>query len=177
MFQEAQLPAVLNLLGLKTILRTGWTRHPIPAESLESVADHSYGVTLLCWMLCPPELDRLRVLELAILHDLAEVETGDLTPHDGVEQYVKEEREKQVLAQLLKGLPRAQLGGELLQEYQSQTTPEGRFVRQVDKLEMSLQSLVYERSTGSDLSEFRESSAEKLRQLGFSWLAPSSDEE
>ncbi|MCA9779191.1 MAG: HD domain-containing protein, partial [Candidatus Eremiobacteraeota bacterium] len=67
-----QLRRLRHLLRLKTVSRQGWTRHPIPQAAVESVADHSYGVALLALLMCPPELNRSRVLELALLHDLAE---------------------------------------------------------------------------------------------------------
>ena len=67
-------------LGLKSILRTGWVRAGV--KSPESVAAHSWGMSVLAMHLCPPELDRMRVLEMCLVHDLPEVEVGDLTPHD-----------------------------------------------------------------------------------------------
>ncbi len=153
-----------RLLGLKEVLRTGWTRHPIPR--VESVADHSYGVMLLCWLLCPEGLDRGRVLEIALLHDLAEVVTGDLTPADGVANEVKTSDERAALSDLLDGFPGAGRGGEWLLEYQRQSSPEARFVKAVDKLDMALQSQIYEVAFGCDLEEFRVSARPLLQQSG-----------
>jgi putative hydrolase of HD superfamily len=42
----------------------------------------------------------------------------------------------------------------LWDEYEAQSTPEARFVRQIDRLEMGLQASVYERQGLGDLSEF-----------------------
>lgn len=157
------------MLGLKEVLRKGWTRYPIVC--VESVADHSYGVALLSWLLCPEGLDRGKVLELALLHDLAEVVTGDLTPSDGVPEDLKKGRELEALRELLQGFPYAVQGELVLLEYQTQKTPEARFVKAIDKLEMALQSLLYERAHGCDLAEFRRSAQGLVEKAGLAgWL-------
>jgi putative hydrolase of HD superfamily len=165
-----QLAKARHLLRLKTVLRAGWSRHDIPEGQVESVADHSYGVALLSLLFCPPELDRAKVLELAVLHDLAEVQTGDLTPHDGVPAEEKRAREVRAAAQLLKELPNTDELLERFDEYLDGASAEARWVKAVDKLEMSLQSLNYEDDFAVELREFRESSAGALRELGVDWL-------
>ncbi len=75
-------PELVDALGsLKETPRTGWLDRGIPAEDTESVADHSFGVALLAWLLAPEELDRAGVVELAMVHDLAEAAGGDITPY------------------------------------------------------------------------------------------------
>ena len=169
---EAESNPLLSLLALKGVPRTGWTRFPIPAGAVESVADHSFGVALLAWLLCPSELDRARVLEMALVHDLAEVVTGDLTPADGVGESLKKADEEKALSDLLQGFEARDRGLSLLAEYQGAETAEARFVKAVDKLDMGLQSLAYERAFGVDLEEFRESARARLGQAGLlSWLS------
>ena len=63
----------------------------------------------------------------------------------------------------------------LLEEYQTAGSPEARWVKAMDKLEMVLQSLIYEDSYGLDLSEFRDSAAEKLRELDLDLSREKSD--
>ena len=173
MSEQAGRETLLGLLALKGVLRQGWTRHPIAPEAVESVADHSYGLALLAWVLCPDGLNRERVMELALIHDLPEVTTGDLTPADNVPLQDKRFNEVIALRGLTKGLPqpvrkRAALS---LTEYHAQRTPEARFVRAVDKLEMALQSLAYEEEFGLDLSEFRDSAMPALREAGLAhWV-------
>lgn len=54
-------------------------------------------------------------------------------------------------------------------EYEEGVTPEARMVKDLDKLEMMQQALVYEKEHGVDLSEFY-SSAKKMRTaLGQKW--------
>lgn len=166
----AKAESLLRVLGLKQVLRQGWTRHPILPAAVESVADHSYGTCLLAWLLCPPELDRVRVLEMALLHDLAEVVTGDLVPADGVPQDVKQRDEQAALADLLQGLPVQSRGLDLQREYQAQLSAEARFVKAMDRLDMALQSRLYERDFPVDLQEFRDSARPVLERAGLSHL-------
>ena len=163
--ERPQLNNLRALLRLKEVIRKGWTRHPVPSGAVESVADHSWGLTLLAWFLCPPELRRERVVELALLHDLAEVKIGDITPHDGVSQEEKVSLEERAERELFEGLPKEDRALELLEEYRAQSTPEARWVKALDKLEMSLQSLNYEEDYSLELSEFRESARPYLETL------------
>lgn len=160
----SQLEALRAMLQLKGVKRTGWTRYLAP-EEVESVADHSFGVALVAWLLCPDGLDRHRVLELALVHDLAEVVTGDRTPQQSPCQQAKDEEEARALASLTAAFPSSQ-ALELLKEYQAGESGEARWVRAADKLEMTLQSRNYEAEHSVNLGEFRRSSEARLRPFG-----------
>ena len=131
-------------LGLKHVLREGWVRAGV--ESPESVAAHSWGMSVLAMHLCPDELDKMRVLEMCLVHDLPEVEVGDLTPHDDTS--TKSEDEHLAMQRLAPHW----LG--LFEEYEAGLTEEAKFVKYLDKLDMALMARIYEDSQGLDLSEF-----------------------
>jgi putative hydrolase of HD superfamily len=139
-------------LHLKHVLRTGWVRAGV--ESPESVAAHSWGMSILAMHLCPEELDRMRVLEMCLVHDLPEVEVGDLTPHDDTSNKSRDEYDamKKLAPQWLA----------LFEEYEAQVTPESKFVKYLDKLDMALMARIYEDSQGLDLSEFIASAREVI---------------
>ena len=143
-----------EMYKLKALPRTGWLRKDV--QTPESVAAHSWGLALLAVLLTPPGLDRLRVLEIASLHDLAEAEVGDLTPQDGISAGQKHSLETLALNRLSSGLGEA--GGllkERFEEYQRNRTPEARFVHALDKLDMALQALSYQREyPRADFGEF-----------------------
>ena len=124
-------------IRLKEIVRAGWVRAGIGTP--ESVADHSWGMALLAIVLCPDDLDRERVLALAIVHDLAEVRVGDITP-DEMPREVKRERERIAAASLLREHPKLWA---LWEDYEQARSPEAKFVHELDKLEMGLQALRY----------------------------------
>jgi len=142
----------LEWLGLKNVARAGWVRAGV--DSPESVAAHSWGMAILALKLCPPGLDLARVLSLCLIHDLPEVRVGDLTPHDDCSTKAQDERKAM--------LEMAPQWIDLFDDYENGTTPEAKFVKQLDKLDMGLQAKVYEREQGLDLTEFLKSAQKRL---------------
>lgn len=160
-FDPAKVRRVLlEALELKELPRTGWVRAGVGAP--ESVAAHSWGVAWLVLVLCPPGLDLERALAIAVVHDLAEVRAGDVTPHCGVEPAQKRLDEQRALRGMLVGVPRAGVLAGLWAEYDEQRSLEARFVRACDKLDMGLQAQRYERTDGLDLAEFVDSALREL---------------
>ncbi|MCB9765309.1 MAG: HD domain-containing protein [Alphaproteobacteria bacterium] len=141
---------LLEILQLKELPRAGWVRAGVVEP--ESVAAHSWGVAWLVLALCPPELDRGRALAIAVLHDLAEVRVGDITPHDNIPKAEKQRREAEAMAALMAPIP---TGGELMDLWNAYgQDAEGRFVKACDKLELALQAARYSRDQGTDPTEF-----------------------
>jgi putative hydrolases of HD superfamily len=146
------IEALLEALALKALPRAGWVRAGVPDP--ESVAAHTWGVSTLVLLLLPPGLDRERALTYATLHDVAEAWVGDITPHDGVSPDDKAARERGAMRAWCARLPN---GAELLarwEAYEAQGDDEARFVRQLDRLDMALQALVYERGGHGRLDDF-----------------------
>jgi putative hydrolase of HD superfamily len=140
---------------LKAMKRGGWVRFGF--KEAESVASHMYGVALLSLMLAEGKgVDDERLLKLALVHDLAEASTGDLTPHD---KNFKRKRalEEKELPNIVASLPTT-LRKEILEldrEYASRKTTEARIVSMASKLDMVLTAAEYGKG-GTDLSEFFE---------------------
>ncbi len=151
------IEVLLEAVRLKAVPRTGWVRRGVP--DAESVAGHAWGVAWLVLVTLPAELNRERALTYALLHDLAEVRTGDLTPADGVPPAAKHAAEHAAMAALTAGLPN---GAPLLaawEAYERQADEESRFVRQLDRLDMALQAARYAQDHGLDPAEFFDSAA------------------
>ena len=136
-----------EILGLKNVLRAGWVRAGI--ESPESVAAHSWGMSMLALKLAPKELDLARVLSLCIVHDIPEVRVGDLTPHDDTSTKAEDE------LNAMKEMAPEWVG--LFEEYEQGQTPEAKFVKQLDKLDMALKAEIYQSKSAISLGEFIES--------------------
>ncbi len=160
---------LLETLNLKALPRAGWVR--VGVREPESVAAHSWGVAWLVLALCPPHVDRGRALAIATLHDLAEVRVGDLTPEDGVPAEHKDALEARALQSLTAALPQGPELQALAREYRQGLTPEGRFVRACDKLDLALQASWYEARQGLDLGEFLDSALERLQESDLRELA------
>jgi putative hydrolase of HD superfamily len=153
---------------LKRLPRTGWLLAGVaPAES---VADHSYGTTLLALALAETingtlqdegletPLDTTRVLRIALLHDLAESLITDLPKRatERIGKQVKRDAEAAALAEIVAGLFAADDWSSLHEEYATGGTLEAQLVRDADKLEMAHQALCYRAAGNRSLGEFLE---------------------
>ncbi|KAJ6167146.1 HD domain-containing protein [Penicillium chermesinum] len=157
------IPFFHLLERLKTTKREGWRRFGINGES---ISDHMYRMSVMT-MLAPPELAaRINVphcTKMALIHDMAESLVGDITPVDtNVTKAEKARREAAVMdyitTSLLGNVPGAALSAQqikdVFQEYEDNVTLEAQFVHDIDKMELLLQMVEYERSHKVDLSEF-----------------------
>lgn len=102
-------------------------------------------------------IDQLKVLRMALIHDLPEAIPGDLTP----DRKAKETRgvEDTAMNQLFSLLSKGTRGRHLTDwdEYIKGTTREARAIRHFEKLEMALQARKYEQNGKGDLGEFARS--------------------
>lgn len=110
-----------------------------------------------------PQLDLPKCMRMCLIHDMAELLVGDITPVDGVAKPEKSRRETEAMDYLTKRLLGNVAGGmtgaeirAVWQEYEDSKTIDSQFVHDVDKLELLLQMVEYERRSGGkvDLSEF-----------------------
>ena len=143
---------LIDILGLKNIIRAGWVK--VGIERPESVASHSWGMSALALELCPKHLDLSKVLSLCIVHDVPEIIVGDLTPLDDCTNKAKDEH-----SAMQKLAPQWLY---LFEEYEAGQTAEAKFVKQIDKLDMALQAVIYRNEQGVDTSEFIESARKKI---------------
>lgn len=161
-----------TLQQLKRTKRTGWLDRGIPPDETESVADHTLMTALIAWFMAldDPDLDADRVLKLAVIHDLAEAIVGDRPPYEPHEipkddpealraffsvrrvaspeaQAEKHQAEMEAAKEIFGHLPDSTRGEvrSLWEEYEARSTPEARFVKDVDRLEAFLQARTYQR--------------------------------
>ena len=139
----------LEIAGvLKRTQRTGWV--DIGVYQPESVADHTFRTAVFCMLYADiEELDPLRLLRMALIHDLPEAIIGDLMPNQKTAETRK--KEENAINQMLSLLPKTQRENYLAvwNEYQAGKTKEAKTVRQIEKIEMALQAKEYEKF-GSD---------------------------
>jgi putative hydrolases of HD superfamily len=124
---------------LKKLLRHSW----LSDGRQESVAEHTWRMTLMAIML-KPLLEKPvvleKVLQMIIVHDLAEVKAGDYHAFDKVPAN-KHELEEKALKSIIK-----KLNGEtkthflnLWNEFEEGRTEEAKFAQSLDKLEVLIQ--------------------------------------
>ncbi|MCL1902400.1 MAG: HD domain-containing protein [Alphaproteobacteria bacterium] len=111
----------------------------------ESVSGHCWMMSLMATVFAPKlrsPVDMERVLKLCAVHDLAEAKVGDIPLHkifnDAVAAEQKHCDEKCVMEQFCEMLGESELMA-LWTEYEERETPEARFVKQLDKLDVDLQ--------------------------------------
>ncbi|KAI9934862.1 hypothetical protein ASPWEDRAFT_175587 [Aspergillus wentii DTO 134E9] len=148
---------------LKTTKREGWRRFDI--HHGESISDHMYRMSIMT-MFAPPSLaakiNLPHCTKMALVHDMAESLVGDITPVDNVSKSEKARREAEVMdyisKTLLAGVPGGMLSGQeimnVFQEYEENKTLEAQYVHDIDKIELLLQMVEYERTHDVDLTEF-----------------------
>jgi putative hydrolase of HD superfamily len=158
---EGTLQIYWDLIKLKSLLRQGWLKKGIKEELCESVADHSFGTAVLALFLCPPQLNKQKTVEMALLHETGEAITGDITPHDGISEKEKNQLETEAVKKIFSNLDDSDYWLNLWLDFEEGRTDEGRFVKQLDKLEMAFQAKLYNKLTKNDMSDFY-SSANKL---------------
>lgn len=134
-----------QFIHLKNLYRQGWLTHIIGLDAenrVESVADHSWAVTILCMSIIQKyhlDLDLEKCMKIAIVHELGEIYAGDFIPN----QVSKEEKhilEEKAVDSLLNEASFDNNFKELWLEYENQLSEEAVFVKQVDKLEPMLQA-------------------------------------
>lgn len=144
-------------LDLKEVFRAGWMKAGI--EEGESVAEHTYGMSVMAMVLSDMEgLNTERVLKMALLHDIAESVTGDITPESGDNmpgQIPREEKikfEQDAMDGILSELPERLHDEyqELWKEYVKAETPEAILVHDADKMDMLMEANRYKKDANPD---------------------------
>lgn len=155
----------LELVGnLKHIKRTGWVLRNV--KDCESISGHMYRMGMMSFLLDANQgLDRIRVMELALVHDLAESIVGDITPYCGISKEEKLLREFSAMSEIAELLgPTKDKLLELFNEYEGGKTAEAKFVKDLDRLDMVMQAFEYEKRDNCPLKhqEFFDSTKGKF---------------
>jgi len=148
-----------DVMRLKLVPRSGWISYRISKYDVESVSSHSYSVAVIALTLS--EMTRLRtrgvdverVLKMALLHDLSESLTFDISK--AYLRYLgrrgsqlKRRLERKAISRILSGLENERLlraFRKSLEEYSSLKSLEARIVHSADALDLLLQIIEYER--------------------------------
>lgn len=113
----------------------------------ESVADHSWRLSLMVSVLAPKLQKKINIekaLKMAIIHDIDEINDGDIPSH--IHFFNKEvaQRKKENGLAAMKGIKKIYQGfGEdiykIWEEYEEQKTFESKFVKALDRLDARIQ--------------------------------------
>ncbi|MGI0088056.1 MAG: HD domain-containing protein [Nitrosotalea sp.] len=152
---------------LKKVPRKGW-KEKVGINHPESVADHSYGTAVIAMIFSDNmgNLDSERIVQMALLHDLAESITGDFIPGE-IQKENKKTVEDQTMKEILSKLPPRLFDKyySLWNEYIDCTSKESILLHEIDRLEMAIQAAKYygEGFQKEKLQEFVESARREIK--------------
>jgi putative hydrolase of HD superfamily len=145
-----QLAFLVEADQLKTVLRQSLITD---GSRRENSAEHSWHLALFALVLAEhadEPVDLPRVITMLLLHDLVEIDAGDVFVYDDTARAAKEVEEQAAADRLFALLPAGQ--GEpmkaLWQEFEAKQTVDARFAAAVDRLQPLLLNLANEGETG-----------------------------
>lgn len=108
-------------------------------ENKETDAEHSWHMAMFLWLFAddlPKGLDLLKMLKMAMMHDLPEIYAGDTFAFDEEGRKTKKERENRAAEKLFAQLPDdlKKEFTELFHEFEECRTPEAKTVVAFDKI-------------------------------------------
>lgn len=138
---EKQLQFIYEIDKVKSIIRKTRNFH---ADKYENDAEHSWHICMLALILqeyADDAINILKVIKMMLIHDLVEIDTGDVIVYSKTQANV--EAEEKAARRIFGMLPDGQ-GDEfydLWVEFENRRTPEARFAMALDRMEPILQNL------------------------------------
>lgn len=166
--------------ALKSTPRSGWIHAGVSLAEVESVAEHSYGVAAVSLILAEKlfergiQIDVPRTLKMAILHDLSESLTFDISKRylefmGKRGQQIKREIDQSANSKLLSQLPpRLKIDAtNLLKEHEIGKTIEAQTVTAADRIDLLMQLYAYHRRGFRDkiLTEMRKKVKNEIKAM------------
>jgi putative hydrolase of HD superfamily len=111
----------------------------------ENDAEHSWHLTMMAMVLAEhanEPIDLLRVMKMVLIHDIVEIDAGDIFIYDTTKNHTNTEEELKAAKRIFGLLPEEQ-GKELIalwEEFEAGETADARFAKAMDRLEPLLQN-------------------------------------
>lgn len=145
---EAQLSFFREVDKLKQVFRQTLL---LDGSRVENDAEHSWHLAMMVMTFieyAPAELDVAKVMKLVILHDLVEIDAGDVYTYDDFDPAEKNAKEQAAADRIFNILPSDQANElmDLWHEYEAKQTPEAKFAGAMDKLQPFLHNYYVDNS-------------------------------
>jgi putative hydrolase of HD superfamily len=147
---DRQVGFVLEADRLKTVLRQSTLTD---RSRRENSAEHSWHLALMALVLAehaPPGTDLGKVMAMLVLHDLVEIDAGDLFQYAAQPQQARQAAAERAAADRLFPIlppPQAASLRALWDEFEERVTAEAKFARALDRLQPMLMNMVTEGGT------------------------------
>lgn len=166
---------VEEMYRFKSVKREGWIRRKV--DGPESIADHMYGCYMLGMFFLPnnahqcidyniPDIENYlnyskeAILEMLLLHDLAEVKIGDIVTPEKVRKDLENENAFFDYCEFLCSFPYIYgLGNQkkVWDEFISNSTINAKIANDIDKIEPLIQAYIYKKNGNViDLKEWKD---------------------
>lgn len=116
------------------------------SDRCENDAEHSWHLAMMAIVLADhsnSEIDLLKVLKMVLIHDIVEIDTGDIFLYDTTQNHTNTEAEL-IAAKRIFGLLPTEQAKEFIaiwEEFEEGVTDEAMFASSMDKLEPLLQNV------------------------------------
>jgi len=142
----------------KNILRT---HHQVLRNSDDNVASHSFRVAIIGLILADLEdANKDKVVMMCLLHDLAELRTGDA---NFIHKFYRKEDEEKAIKEQWADIPIGEEIIELLSEYNKRETKEAITAKDADILEQIFLQKEYMSDKSYDLQRWHNNMAKELK--------------
>ncbi|MBN1531738.1 MAG: HD domain-containing protein [Spirochaetes bacterium] len=132
---RAQIAFILEIDKLKSVFRRNYLSD---GSRVENDAEHSWFFAMAALILQEHAVDSIdthRVIEMALIHDIVEIDAGDTLIYDEEAKQDQAAREETAARRLFFLLPEDQASRYygLWREFELQESPESRFARAIDR--------------------------------------------
>jgi putative hydrolase of HD superfamily len=148
-----------DVMALKRVPRSGWITYRISKYDVEPVSSHTYSVAVIAFVMSETvrltnrEVNMEKVLKMALLHDLSESMTFDISKaylrylgRNG--EKIKRHLERKAISRILADINNRRLAKTLrvtVEEYDSARSLEAKIVHCADAIDLLLQVIEYEK--------------------------------
>jgi len=138
---KEQINFIFEIDKIKSIIRKTKLFH---TDEYENDAEHSWHITLMAIVLkeyANEQIGILKVIKMLLIHDLVEIDTGDIIVYKKNKQNVKEE--EKAAERIFGILPENQKTEfiNLWKEFEKRETIEAKFAAAIDRLEPVMQNI------------------------------------
>ena len=133
---EQQMAFILEIDKLKRVNRQTLI---VDGTRPENSAEHSWHIALMALLMVEhidqgSDIDLLKVVKMLLVHDIIEIDAGDVFAYDEDEE--REEREKKAGRRIFGLLPKDQAEElyQLWREFEERQTPEAHYAASLDRL-------------------------------------------
>jgi putative hydrolase of HD superfamily len=135
---DRQIAFIREIDRLKGVFRQTWL---LDRSRKENDAEHSWHLAVMAMLLAEyaaePGLDAARAVRMVLVHDLVEIDAGDVFVYDSAAEQDRSARERAAAERIFGLLPDDQ-AAELRcawEEFEARRTPEAKFAAALDRLQ------------------------------------------